>query len=104
MDIKEIREKAKKEEFVLTFHAHEERQAEAISIEDIKTAFINGEIIEDYPEDKRGKSCLVLGYSNVRPIHIVCSKSKIGWIKIITVYVPMPPKWIAPKMRGKRGE
>lgn len=102
MDIEEIRDKAKKEEFVLTYHAHEERQAESINIEDIKTALINGEIIEGYPEDKRGESCLILGYANVRPIHIVCGKSESGWIKIITVYIPMPPKWITPKLREER--
>ena len=103
MDIEKIRSKIKQDEFVLSFHAHEERQAESISIEDIKTAVINGEIIENYPEDKRGESCIILGYSNVRPIHIVCGKSKIGWLKIITVYVPQPPKWITPRSRAKGG-
>ena len=103
MDIEKIRSKIKQDEFVLIFHAHEERQAESISIEDIKTAVINGEIIENYPEDKRGESCIILGYSNVRPIHIVCGKSKIGWLKIITVYVPQPPKWITPRSRAKGG-
>lgn len=103
MDIEEIRSKVGKDEFVLSNHAHEERQAEAISIEDLKTAILNGEVIEDYPEDKRGKSCLVLGYSNVRSIHIVCGKSNIGWLKIITVYIPKSPKWRTPKLREKGG-
>lgn len=101
MDIEEIRTRAEKDEFILTYHAHEERQAELISIEDIKTALINGEIIEDYPEDRRGESCLILGYANVRPIHIVCGKSKIGWPKIITTYIPRLPKWITPRLRRK---
>lgn len=81
-------------------HAHEERQAESISIDDIKTAVLAGKIIENYPEDKRGESCLLLGHSNVRPIHVVCGKAKIGWLKIITVYIPSPPKWVTPKRRG----
>lgn len=101
MDIGEIRTKIEKDEFILSFHAHEERQAESISVEDIKIAILNGEIIENYPEDKRGESCLISGDSNVRPIHVVCGREKIGWLKIITVYIPGPPKWVTPKQRAK---
>ena len=90
-----------KDEFILSQHAHEERQAESICVDDIKVAILGGEVIENYPDDKRGKSCLILGYSNVRPIHIVCGKATIGWLKIITVYIPKPPKWLTPKQRGK---
>ena len=36
-----------------------------------------GEIIEDYPEDARGHSFLVLGLGNDRrPIHIVCAPKR----------------------------
>lgn len=99
LSLEEIKTKIERNEFILSQHAHEERQAESINIDDIKTAALNGEIIESYPEDKRGVSCLLLGYSNVRPIHIVCGKAKTGWLKIITVYIPGPPKWITPKQR-----
>ncbi len=101
MDIKGIQKQIAQDKFILSSHAHEERQAESISIDDIKTALLDGEIIENYPEDKRGESCLILGYSNVRPIHIVCGKAKIGWLKIITVYIPNPPKWVTPKTRKR---
>jgi hypothetical protein len=103
VDIEEIRSRAEKYEFILSSHAHEERQAELIEVEDIKTVLVNGEIIENYPEDKRGESCLILGYSNVRSIHVVCGKSKVGWLKIITVYIPKPPKWVTPNLRRERG-
>ena len=102
MKIEEIKAAVENNEFVLSQHAHEERQAESISVDDIKTAIISGEILENYPEDKRGESCLIFGYSNVRPIHVVCGKSKIGWLKVITVYIPKPPKWVTPKQRGGR--
>jgi hypothetical protein len=104
VEIREIITKVKKNEFVLSLHAHEERQAESITIEDIKTAILSGEIIESYPEDKRGESCLVLGYSNVRPIHVVCGQSRVGWLKIITVYIPKRPKWLSPKLRGGKNK
>jgi hypothetical protein len=101
MKFEDIKRAAENDEFVLSQHAHEERQAESIGIDDIKTAILNGEIVESYPEDKRGESYLIFGYSNVRPIHVVCGKSKIGWLKVITVYIPSPPKWVTPKQRGK---
>ncbi|MBU0512040.1 MAG: DUF4258 domain-containing protein [Chloroflexi bacterium] len=41
-------------------------------IHDLETAIFNGEILEDYPDDPRGSSCLVSGYSRNQAIHIVC--------------------------------
>ncbi|MCO5243124.1 MAG: DUF4258 domain-containing protein [Anaerolineae bacterium] len=50
-------------------------------------------MIEDYPEDVRGHSCLILGRGNHdRPIHVVCSP-KDGDLAIITVYVPDERRW-----------
>jgi len=43
--IQEIKEQIEENKFILTFHAHEERQAELISVEDIKEAILSGEII-----------------------------------------------------------
>ena len=63
-----------------------------ISTEDIKEVIKYGEIIEDYPEDKRGASCLV-AYINQRPIHVVCSP-KNDYLAIITAYIPDPKLWI----------
>jgi hypothetical protein len=63
----------------------------------------SGEIIEEYPNDQRGESCLILGYADETPIHIVC-----GWrgekVVIITVYIPKFPKFINPKTRGKSND
>ncbi|GMQ74993.1 MAG: hypothetical protein BMS9Abin01_0236 [Gammaproteobacteria bacterium] len=52
-----------------------------------------GEIIEDYPEDSRGHSCLMLGEGEgARPIHVVCSP-KEEYLAIITAYVPSEEEW-----------
>jgi hypothetical protein len=102
--IEEIREKIRREEYEISFHAEKERYAEDITIADLENAIHNGEILEDYPDDKRGPSCLVLGYSLRRPIHIVCGYTSINWMRIITVYIPRPPKWIDERTRVKGGE
>lgn len=52
-----------------------------------------GEIVENYPEDERGHSCLMLGFGeNRRPIHVVCAP-KDEYLAIITAYVPSSRDW-----------
>jgi hypothetical protein len=103
MEIEEIKHIVKQDNYEISFHAEEERYAEDISISDIETAISKGEILEDYPNDPRGPSCLILGYSNNRPIHIVCGYTTQKWIRIITVYLPKPPKWINERTRRDKG-
>ncbi len=103
MEIEEIKEKIRREEYEISFHAEKERYAEDITISDLEAAISDGEILEDYPDDSRGPSCLILGYSQNRPIHIVCAYTSIKWLRIITVYIPKPPKWIDERTRTKRG-
>lgn len=103
MDLKEIVEKIKRNEYEISYHAEKERYAEEITLADIENVIANGEIIEDYPEDPRGPSCLILGYSRKKPIHIVCGYTTQKWIRIITVYLPKKPKWINERTRAKRG-
>jgi len=95
-----IIEKARKNEFQLSGHAHKERQEEDIYAWEIREALINCEILENYPKDPKGPSCLVLGYAAERLIHVVCGRGKNDWLLIITVYIPKPPKWLDPKTRG----
>jgi hypothetical protein len=104
MDIREIREKVQHEQYEISFHAEKERYEEDISIPDLEEAVANGQILEDYPDDPRGPSCLVLGYVGQRPLHIVCGYTPARWIRIITVYIPKPPKWIDERTRRRGGE
>lgn len=62
----------------------------------------DGEVIEDYPKDKYGPSCLVFGMTKSRrPIHIQCSYPSRKIVKIITLYQPDPRQWIEYKVRRK---
>jgi len=104
MNIRDIREKITAGEYEISYHAEKERYAEDISISDIESAISNGEILEDYPDAPRGPSCLILGHSQDRPIHIVCGHTPIKWVRIITVYLPKPPKWVDERTIGKGGD
>ena len=64
-----------------------------ISISEVRSVINEGLVIEDYPNDIRGHSCLLLGYGeNGRPIHVVCSP-KIGYLAVITAYIPNNEVW-----------
>ena len=95
MDIRlQIRVAARKK---LLFLPHAVRQMSAparmISRQEIRHVVELGEVIEDYQEDVRGHSCLVLGYGDGRrPIHVVCSP-KEDYLAIITAYLPDPNLW-----------
>jgi hypothetical protein len=68
---------------------------ELITPDEVRSVIRGGEIIEDYPEDARGHSCLMLGYgTDERPIHVVCSP-KDEYLAIITVYLPDERRWEA---------
>ena len=59
-------------------------------------------IIEDYPHDKYGPSCLIYGVTKTgRPLHIQCSYPDRTLIKVITVYEPDKDLWIDNRIRRK---
>ena len=101
MDLAWIRLQVRRGSYELTSHAEEERQADKISIEEVEQALLSGTILEDYPDDQRGPSCLVLGYGREGyPIHLVCGQTPLKRLRIVTVYLPTPPKWLGPMTRG----
>ena len=54
---------------------------------------LRGEIIEDYPEDARGHSCLILGTGDAgRKIHVVCAPTG-EYLAIITACLPERGEW-----------
>jgi len=82
---------------IYTLHALDEMNAEdeIITTDEVKSVVLNGEIIEDYPGDKRGHSCLMLGVpNNRRQVHVVCAP-KEEYLAIITAYIPSLEKWEA---------
>lgn len=69
------------------------RPARMIAPSEVERVLFQGEVIEDYPEDARGHSCLMLGSgSNARPVHVVCSP-KDDYLAVITAYIPDPAQW-----------
>ncbi len=66
-----------------------------ISTGEVRSVVEQGEVIEHYPQDPRGHSCLILGLGESgRPIHVVCAP-KEGYLAVITAYLPDPDEWSA---------
>jgi hypothetical protein len=64
-----------------------------ITTVEVRNVIATGVVIEDYPNDPRGSSCLILGRGiEDRPIHVVCSP-KPDFLAIITAYLPDRDEW-----------
>ena len=64
-----------------------------LTLADIAAAFGQGAatLVEDYPEDVRGHSCLLLGFADGAPIHLVCTAAEPAFL--ITVYRRDAAQW-----------
>lgn len=100
--IQGIREKVATGAFEFSQHATDQSLLRHISVQEIREAIAVGAVIEDYPDDKYGPSCLILGLTGAaRPLHVQCSYSSRSLIKIITLYEPDPALWIDHTHRRK---
>ncbi len=91
-----VREAAAKR---ILFLSHAVRQMSRpermIRVAEVRAVLDAGEAIEDYPEDARGHSCLMLGRGeDGRPIHVICAP-KEEYLAVITAYVPDAAEWSA---------
>jgi len=101
--IEDIQRKIRADQFEFSKHATDQSIIRRISVAELRQAIENGEIIEDYPDDKYGPSCLIFGATlQGRPLHLQCSYPSRALVKIITLYEPDPARWIDYRMRRSR--
>lgn len=87
----------------ITKHANEEAGNDRLTFAEVFDSVFVGEIIEDYPLDPRGPSCLIYGHNkNEDPIHSVWALKQAGVVVLITVYRPDPDLWIDYRQRKKQ--
>jgi len=88
MDIYDIREKVFNSKFLLTEHADEQRYNDNLSVDDLVSAILSGEILEEYYDDPRGIECLIRGFAqDKRVTYLVVGYDDEENVIIITVYV-----------------
>jgi hypothetical protein len=97
-----IRNEIAAQAYEISLHADDERLAEHLTVAEIEAALMTCEILEEYPEDPRGPSCLALGFApGGPPVHVVCGRNSLGHLVWITVYVPAMPKWRDARTRNR---
>ncbi|MCY4576617.1 MAG: DUF4258 domain-containing protein [Chloroflexi bacterium] len=90
----DIRSQLSNGAFRYSEHAFDRAIVRRITRGEIIQASSNAAIIENYPEDKYGPSCLLLGFTAAnRPIHIQVSLADESETLIITLYEPNLDEW-----------
>jgi hypothetical protein len=76
-------------------HAYDEAVADDVSVVDVIDRTASGEVIEDYPDDSRGPSCLVLLRVGAEDaVHAVWAfDAGSARAILVTVYRPDPDRW-----------
>ena len=101
--VDEIRNKFLNGQYEYSKHAVDQSIIRHITTAEILEAILSkSEIIENYPDDKYGSSCLILGFTNNgRPLHMHVGYPSQTVLKIVTVYQPDESKWIEYRIRRK---
>lgn len=99
--IDDIRKKIATRQYEFSKHAVDQTIMRGIRVTELEQAISNrGEVIEDYPDDRYGPSCLILGFTvDGRPLHVQCSYPSRPLVKIVTVYEPDPSLWLDFRIR-----
>ncbi len=99
--INEIRANFERKQYEFSKHAVDQSIIRDISVTEVEEAIaIQSEVIEDYPNDKYGPSCLILGFTKAgRPQHVQASYPIRPLVKIVTLYEPDPELWIDFRVR-----
>jgi len=104
MDIESIQAKVREGKYIISFSHTEKIRQRKITAKEIEGAICERTIIEPYPNDPRGASCLILGFTGKdRPLHVVCGRLEDDEILIITAYEPDQKEWEGDWKTRKKG-
>ena len=93
LTIEHIRKLCLEGSYISKVHFDVQIASRGITLRDVAECISNGIIIESYPEDPRGPSCLIKGTSCTNSaLHVVVGVSTENII-YITAYYPDPAKW-----------
>lgn len=90
--------------YTLRVHAVQRMFERGISVEDVKHVVENGEVIHEYADDTPYPSRLILGWKELRPLHVVVADHPTEDEKIIiTAYEPDPQIWESDFRHKRKG-
>jgi hypothetical protein len=88
--LKQIQEKVRIRQYVMTLHAEEEMDNDGLTIFDVEHSLLTGQIIERQKDQKTGEwKYLVEGQTlEDRPVIVATKLSPTDKLVIITIYLP----------------
>jgi hypothetical protein len=92
--LERIQARVRARDYRFTVHAGDRMTQRYVSVRDVEQALLStaSEVIENYPADPRGPSCLVFGFTAFgRPLHVQCTYRPN--VAIVTAYEPDPEEW-----------
>lgn len=88
--LKRMREKIRKQQYVMTLHAEEEMNDDGLTIYDVERGILTGEILERQKERVTSEWKYRIKGETVEggEVEVITKMSPTGKVVIITVYVP----------------
>ena len=101
VNIQNIRDAIRNGRYRTSDHAKEETEEDEITEEELKASVLDGEVIEEYPDDKPFPSCLIYGRTtSTYPLHSVWGyNADERSAVLITAYRPDPGRWVEWRIR-----
>ena len=94
MNIADLKKLCREGKILWSTHALKRLQERDITVDDVKSCIMTGEIIEEYPNDFPHPSALIFGYDlSGRIIHVVCGTDE-KFLYAVTAYVPTAEKFM----------
>ncbi|MBQ7559709.1 MAG: DUF4258 domain-containing protein [Synergistaceae bacterium] len=93
MKINDLQLFFEKNKVLWTSHCLQRMGERDIKRADVKNCILNGEIIEDYPDDFPNPSCLIFGATSENKILHVVAGTDGDYLYIITAYYPSKNKF-----------
>ena len=92
------------ERLVFSGHAIQRMFQRGVGRDAVNEVVSGGETVADYPGDSPYPSCLLLGFIDGRPVHVVVAwDAGTGTCIIVTAYEPRPEQW-EPGFRRRRAQ
>ncbi|MEW6214701.1 MAG: DUF4258 domain-containing protein [Nitrospirota bacterium] len=88
--LKEMRDKIRNREYILTIHGEEEMENDSLSIYDVEHCFLTGRILEKQKDKVTAEWKYRINGKSLSggEVEVVAKLSPTGKLVIITVYVP----------------
>ena len=106
MDIEQLRKRIERGKYLIKSHAIQHALKEGFERKHMTDAITNGQIIEEYPLEKRVLVCgeVIIANNLKIYLHVVCEHADQLYLEIVTAYIPDKRFWEVPPLRRRKAK